>query len=342
MFGPLAYTCDRSIQVYERSRKFIEESIYAERIADLTWAYHSIGDVIPQTVDNLWSGHFFPWVECWEEIQISVNLCLFGLYKQAMVSLRSALELGLLSVYWNLNDDGHQVIQDWISSKEDTPRHDKIWKRLEQHKNFRIFQQQFDIKTRLLNLRFLHNYVHTKGYKYSNSMGLPTSNFQTFEERAFIIWFEAFDEVIKVLSILQLIKYPIGIIRYDFSAKFGIDTPSFGGLHEFEVERLEKILGEDVIRHLETVAKADDQVRSIMDWVTSLPGMSAEDFKNQIIEFDKKEIERIGLEKWLENEKILFGDRFAADPPHRGKVEYLTQWARENGYEKSIWERRVD
>lgn len=332
VLGPLAYTCDKSIQVYEQCQKFIEESGYACRIADLTWAYYSIGDVIPQTVESLWSGHFFPWVESWEEVQISVNLCLFGLYKQAMFSLRSGLELGLLSVYWNLNDDGHKVIQDWLSGREDTPGFGEIWKMLEQHKNFRHFQQRFDIKTRLLNLRFLHNYVHTKGFKYSNRMGLPTPNFQTFEAKAISVWVEAFEEVATVLSILHLIKYPIGVIKFDYSTKFGIDLPSFGGRREFEVDRLEQIIGPDIFRHIRAIAKVDDQVRSVMDWIMSLPNMSAADIRNQIIGFDKEEIERIGIKRWLENEKLLFGDKFAADHSHRDKVEYLINWAKENGY----------
>jgi hypothetical protein len=41
-------------------------------------AYHSTGDVIPHTSLNFWSGHFFPWVESWEELQISLNLCSLG------------------------------------------------------------------------------------------------------------------------------------------------------------------------------------------------------------------------------------------------------------------------
>lgn len=89
--------------------KYIKECNLEERISKLGWAYYSIGSVIPQTVDSLWSGHFFPYTESWDELQVSFCLSLFGLYKQAMVSLRSGLELGLLSVYWNLNDDGHIV-----------------------------------------------------------------------------------------------------------------------------------------------------------------------------------------------------------------------------------------
>jgi len=62
-------------------------------------------------------------------------------------------------------------------------------------------------------LGFLHNYVHSKGRKYSNSIGLTKSNFQTFENKGFIDWFDAFDEVVKVLSILHLTQVSHSKIR---------------------------------------------------------------------------------------------------------------------------------
>ncbi|MBT3257380.1 MAG: hypothetical protein HN366_13130 [Deltaproteobacteria bacterium] len=84
----------------------------------LSWAYHSVGKMIPHTTENFWSDHFFPYTESWDELQISFNLVLFGLYKQAFVSLRSGLELSMLSVYYNINDDGHKTVQDWLKSKD--------------------------------------------------------------------------------------------------------------------------------------------------------------------------------------------------------------------------------
>ncbi len=340
MFLPFSYTYDKSIEVYEESKKYIEASGYQDKIFNLAWVYYSVGDLIPHTTENLWSGHFFPWTESWDEIQISFNLCLFGLYKQAMVSLRSGLELGLLSVYWNLNDDGHEVIQDWLKSKENTPYFGGIWKKLEQHPNFRLFQQKHDIRSRILNLGFLHDYTHTKGHRFSNSIGLLKSNFQTFEKKGFTLWFEAFEEVVKVLSILHLIKHPIGVIRYDYSQKFGIDKPAFGGLETFEVDRLETIIEKEIFSTIESIAQADSNVKDVMEWISNLPDVTDEDVTEQIIEFDKSTIERQGLEQWLEMEEKIHGDRFQKDEVYRHRVDSLIEWAKENGYEKPSWERK--
>ena len=281
MFIPFSYTCDKSIEVYEQSKKYVETFGYGDKIANLAWAYHSVGNLIPHTTENFWSGHFFPWVESWDEIQISFNLCLFGLYKQAMVSLRSGKELGLLSVYWNLNDDGHEVIQDWLRSKKDTPYFSDIWKKFEQHPNFRLFQQKHDVRARIDHLGFLHDYTHTKGHEFSNSIGLFKSSFQTFEEKGFKLWLDAFEEVIRVLSILHLIKHPLGVVRYDYSRKFGIDKPTFGGLEVFEVDRLEQIIGQEIFCVIEAIAQTDDSVQDVMNWISNLPDMTEEDLAEQ-------------------------------------------------------------
>ena len=120
--GPFTFKCDLSIEVHKKTTDYFAQSGLDEKINEISWCFHAVQGVIPHTNESFWSGHFFPMTECWEELQVSLNLCHFGFYKQAMCSLRSALELGLLSVYWNINDDGHISIKDWLKSEEDTPR----------------------------------------------------------------------------------------------------------------------------------------------------------------------------------------------------------------------------
>jgi hypothetical protein len=339
MMLPISYECDKSIEVYFLSKEFIENSDVKEKISELCWVYHSIGDLIPHTTESFWSGHFFPWTESWKELQISYNLCLFGFYKQAMVSLRSALELGLLSVYWNLNDDGYKIIREWLKSEKDTPNKGAIWKKLEEHKNFRLFQQKIDIKNRIFQLGFLSNYVHSKGHHYSNSIGLLKSNLQTFEVKGFNNWFDAFEEVVKVLSILHLIKYPIGVVKFNYHEKFGIDTPMFGGLNEFKIEWIKKLISKEEFNQIEMIAQTDETVKEILEWISQLPDMSEDEREQQIIDWDKEEICRQGLESWLKNENS-FSEILKNDEKYQKRLEYLICWAKENNLEKPIWERK--
>ncbi len=335
---PLIYDCEKSIQTYKESVSFIEKENLKDKISELFWAYYDTGSVIPQTERNFWSGHIFPWDESWQEIQISFNLCLFGFYKQAMVSLRCSLELGLLSVYWNLNDDGHKVIKEWLYSKKDTPYFTEVWQELDQHRNIRIFQKKHDLKDRISKLRFLHNFVHSKGFKYSNQIGLIKSNCQTFQSKGFNMWLSAFEEIVKILSILHLIKYPIGVIKFDYNRKFGIDVPGFGGLDQFQIERIESIVGKKIFAILELIAKNDQEVKKIMKYIKELPDMTKKQVEEQVINFDKEMIKSQGLKIWLRNEESLLKNLKGEERQRlKNRLKYLTNWAKKNRYVEPAW-----
>ncbi len=335
MIDPYIYNCDKSIDVYKESLDFLTETKKIDDISELGWVYNSIGDLIPHTTQNLWSGHIFPWTESWDELQISFNQSILGFYKQSMISLRIGLELGLLSVYWNLNDDGHKTIKMWISSREETPRLPEIWNKLEKHSNFKSFQKLYDIKYRLLQLKYFHDYVHSRGFKYSNRFGKKQVNSQCFEKDLIERWLISYKEVITVLAILHLIKYPIGTIKYNYSNKFGIDTPSFGGLQIFEIERIEKLIGIEVFEKLEIVAQEDENVTSLLIWIENKPNITEEEVENQIIEQDKSMIEHMGLNEWLKQEIKLFekNHRIKMTEKHKKRIESLKIWAKEKGYD---------
>ena len=116
-YFPFIYKPEKSITVLKQTEDYFEKNPDTIRkIKELSWICDSIGKTVPQTTENFWSGHFFPYTESWDELQISFNLVMFGFYKQAFMSLRSGLELGLLSVYYNINDDGHLEVQSWVVS----------------------------------------------------------------------------------------------------------------------------------------------------------------------------------------------------------------------------------
>jgi len=344
MLHSFTYKPDRSIEVYNKAKEFLDQSPEVSRkIEELSWIYHSLHNVIPTTMESFWSGHNFPYDESWEELQISFNLICFGLYKQAMASLRSALELGLLSVYYNINDDGHITVRKWLSSidikEADTPRIHDVWKILVKHGNIKKFQEEFNIKDKLLKLGYLHNYVHTKGYFYSNRLGKFKSNFQTFEEEQIIKWLEIFEEIILIVTTLHLLKYPAGLIRYNYSTKFGIDIPSFSHLNEHEIDRLNKYLPEGYFKLLEEISLNDTETKSFLEWVNSHPDMSEEDIENQIIKMDKIHIEGQGFEDYKRQRLALYRAETIEHLPEKVKsrIEKLESWAIENGFMEPKW-----
>ena len=342
-FSPYIYEPDKSIEVYKETEKYFETNPeIKKRIEELGWIYHTVGMIIPQNFDNFWSGHFFPFIDSWEELQVSFTQICMGLYKQAFVSLRSGLELGMLSVYFNINDDGHNAVKDWLNSKEireaDTPRAKAIWKILLSNENIKKFNEKHDIRKIFNELGYLHNYVHTKGAKHSNRMGLFKSNFQTFEAELLIKWIKSYADIISLVSTLHLLKYPISVIRFDYSKKFGIDIPSFGGLEEYNIDKIAKILPENYLSDIELIAKEDPETQETYKEISSFPDMTEKQVEEQIINLEKMSIENgegftqwlINQEKWL---KSFNQDEY--DEKMKVRIELLRKWAIANNFMES-------
>lgn len=342
-FSPYIYEPDKSIEVYKETENYFETNPEVKkRIEELGWIYHTVGMIIPQNFENLWSGHYLPFIDSWEELQVSFTQICFGLYKQAFVSLRSGLELGMLSVYFNINDDGHNAVKDWIQAKDkkeaDTPFAKTIWKILLQNDNIREFNEKHDIETVHKNLGYLHNYVHTKGAKHSNRMGLLKSNSQTFEAKLISKWLESYANIISLVSTLHLLKYPISVVRFDYSKKFGIDIPSFGGLEEYNINKISSILPDKYLEDIELIAKEDPTTQTTIQEISAFPDMTEEQVEEQIVNLDKMSIENgEGFTKWLENQERWlksFG-QIEFDEKMKNRIELLKIWATENDFLES-------
>lgn len=344
-FGPLIYEPSKSINVQESTIKFLESNEeIRSKISELGWCYNSISKAIPQTSENFWSGHFFPYIESTEELQISINLAMFGFYKQAFSSLRCALEVGMLSVYYNINDEGQDVVQDWLKSRDtweaNTPRAKKIWQILSTNKNIKEFDAKFGLQDDFESLSYLHNYVHTKGYKFSNYLGKIKSNWQTFESDIFVKWSEAYEKVVKLLIKLHILKYPITMIEYEWGRKTGIDNP-YPVLDICEVSRVKNLLSRDELIEIEKISENDTFTQDLFEHIKSLPDMTEEEIEDQMFEMDKSIIEMgQGFLEWEESQlKILAHFNNQDDKKSLMRIERVRVWAEANNMMLSKFER---
>lgn len=334
-YSPYIYTPKKSIEVLKCSEEYIDtQPAFKERISELGWCYQSVGKMIPHTTENFWSGHFFPFVESWEEIQISFNLVMFGLYKQSFMSLRCALELGLLSIYYNINDEGHRTIQDWLKSRDkweaNTPNSKKIWKLLYTNANIKEFDQKTDFKKRFDSLGYLHNFVHTKGFRYSNKLGQFKSNFQTFEENGLLKWFEAYEAITILVTTLHMLKYPIASMEYDWSRKVGIENP-YPVLEGFEIDRIKTLLPEKYFDEICVLASKDQQAQELYKHITGLPDMTKDELENQSIELDKFYVEGMGFTEWEKQQlQWLEKGNFATEEETLRRIATIKEWADKN------------
>lgn len=338
---PFSFTPESSQDVHLETERFLQsEPELEDRLTQLSWIYFSVTNIIPHTYENYWSGHFFPISESWEEFQVSFNLCSQGLYKQAFCSLRSMLETGLLSVYYNINDEGHITVKNWLKSRDsadsNTPTSKKIWEILRSNPEIEKFDSKHRLCDRHKRLGFLHNYVHTKGKKYSNSLGLIKSNRQTFESAVMRKWVAALEEVITLVSTLHILKYPQALVVYDWGSKFGIDIPSMGNLQVHEIDNLKQFLPHDYYLDLELITQESKSVSELMTWIESLPTMTEDNLEEQYLNLQKGFIEMgNGFLDWEEQErraysKVLDEGSEEEKAVFERRIEKLRVWAEQN------------
>lgn len=347
LFDNFNYEKDSIEKVYKATDKYFE--LYPEtlkKINDMSWLFFKLWNLIPETMDNIFSGHSFPAMEAWEEIKVSSQLCKLGYYKQSYISLRNALELSLLAIYFNIDDNGPEKIQSWLRSREcidsNTPRTDKIWKVLLSNENIQLFNTIFDIKSRYYKLSYLSNYVHTKGAKFSIRLGLPKGNTHDFEESGVNIWIESFFEITIIITTIFLLRYPIGIVRYNWYKKCGIDNP-YPVLGEHEIDIIYKYLPDSYIEKIIEICRNDKETQDLYKFITDLPDMTENDVEEQIIRLDELEIQGgIGFIEWEKKERKQMeiypeSERKIIDI----RIEKIKKWAEENDFmncriEKSI------
>ena len=106
IFPALMFSPARSIAVWEETWAYLSEGTQLAAIEAAVGAFFPTWKLVPVPSDTLLSGHTFPWQESYHDFQVAFTLAGFGLYKQAHGSLRSAVEQGLLSIYWNIDNDG--------------------------------------------------------------------------------------------------------------------------------------------------------------------------------------------------------------------------------------------
>jgi hypothetical protein len=298
------FTAEKCRQVYEATCAHMERTGAAAEIRRLASAYSLTHRVLPEKTDEILSGHQFPWFESEDDLQVSFNLAAFGCYKQAHGALRSALDLGLLLVYWSMNEDGHSAFKRWLRSRDCTPFASKVWRRVAGHPNFRAFQNSFDIAGQFKAVSELGDFVHTKGAKFSNVLPFPGTSVripgQRFSEEAFESWQRRFAATVRFLVTCYLVRYPIGTVRYNWGRKFGIDIPAFGGLPDNWIDILEDLLTPCVFQKISDLAKTDSQVAEIMKWVESLRDLSDDEINDQVFEQQKSLVQDMGLNRWLE------------------------------------------
>lgn len=259
-----------------------------QQVAAHLWAYYELGDLVPQTVENFSSGHYFPHTESYYELEASYEFALQGYYKYAFIALRTVLELGLLGVYFSVNDKEHIEIRPWISSEEKTPWRDTIFKRLLELPNFVIFNQRFQLQNRIRNtFDLLDGFTHTRGYKFSSRKLLNHANFNQFVSKSLESYCHSMFSVVRDIVIVLLLKYPIGMQGLPLDEKFGMEGPTGGLLQPHQVQFITSIIPSDEREFLQKISDENSDVQQTKKYLNNLPDLTSEEWKEQLKRWDE-------------------------------------------------------
>jgi hypothetical protein len=271
---------------YQASLGFLRERpALLSKVADNLWAYHEAVELVPVTVENFVSGHTFPCLESYEELEASYDLALQGFYRYAFGGLRSCLELGVLGVYFAVDDKEHVEVKPWMLSQERTPWLKDMLRRLHSLVAFNDFDRRFGLADRMLATHDrLSGYVHTRGYPYS-SRGLKRSNVNNFQEAALRRYSSEMFAVVRDVLTTMLLKYPVGMRALPVSEKYGLNGPAGGFLEDYQVEAITSVLIDDERDYLQSLSDGDEDVRAVIEHFESMADLSPEEWEQQIQDF---------------------------------------------------------
>ena len=262
----IANSDEKILQILEESNKYLEQnSDTTNKIKRALMIFYYMEDLQPQTAETGGLEGMFPLAEASHELENSIQLCKIGFYKSALAALRNVLELGLLSVYWALNERSPASRQEWMSSEKHTPYTRDIISALETDKNIKAFDDKHNFFRDVRELLELSRFVHTRGTKYSYYY-LTNGALNHFKEESFLKWLGFFLKVIKMVVIVHVLKYPVAF-QYTPMDQFGLNPPAGGFLEPHQSRTIKKFLDADVVKTIQEISDSDETAVAIAKWV---------------------------------------------------------------------------
>ena len=303
---------EKTIEYYQLVSEFEQKNHLKPEIEKGLSSIFLLSQNFPlKAVADFFSGENFSLAESFEELETSYELVKFGFYKQAMMSLRVAFDIGLLSIYWSIIGKEREEFKKWLSSKKDTPYKTKqFWETYKSNNKIGEFDNRYGLIHEIKALG-LSDFVHTKGIWFSNFGEFQRTikgqdKFENFKK-----WFENFKQIVKILEILHLLKFPTLNLRYstDFLiSKFGTfdSIPQFGCGYGDEMDCIFSFIPEEQKQFIKILSQKDNEVKEIIDWLNKLPDLTDAEIKHIIVDEQKRNIELSGgFENWKKSFYIV-------------------------------------
>lgn len=268
------------------------------------------------------------------EFDTSVSLALTGFYRQAIVSLRGVLELGLLSVFYNHDDKGYENIKEWANGNEKTPFMQTIKDELRLLPYFTDFDIQFQLFKDLDDVyKILNNYTHIRGMPHSTRGIARRSNTNNFDETALAKWLSIARRVARLVILVHGLRYPVMLKVLPLEEKFGIDIPAGFFLSESQIAQVKKPLTDEEANYIEALVEHDVYSQKVITDVFNQPTMSEKDLKEQRMRSYKMSIslDPNGYKNWYKFTWGIYKTFSKGDQEtFLEEAAVLKEWAKEN------------
>lgn len=249
--------------------------------------------IFPSTLESY--GFLPPWIylyhEANQEIESSIVLALSGMYKESLRTLRSFIELNLLSIYYFSTKD-YEDFKKWLNGEKRTPQCKLlIQKILENNEKIKKLEQ-INWSESVYNIyKDLSKFVHTGGRNGSFNT-LRDSNQIQFNERGLSYSMKEIILTLKYLSAAWVACFPLSIKPLPIFSKFAFNPPASGFFDYGQVDIIISMFKEDkkLKNLLSKIGDEDEESNSIAESILSLPNLK----EKEIIKSFNNYVESIG------------------------------------------------
>lgn len=242
----------------------------------------------PSTFESMEKLGVFPWNEAEIELQQSLTLAYLGQFKSSVDSLRRALEIVIVAIYFSDDSIPKKATKAWLKSEANTPFFSNSLDTIFSRHRFAMLNQELKWKDRTKQFYWkLSNVSHTKGIENSLLKIQPTSLVAngipapSFSAAAFNKFSSLFIACIQEIAVYLSCLNPIILVPLPLFEKFGLNPPLSGFFEEAETDSFRRVLPPEYLNFAERCFLSDPDIIAVKDEICNMRDLSDDEIKLQ-------------------------------------------------------------